>query len=422
MNYRGLIESYIPENDEMTRYGFISHMEYFIKQLLTSPKSASVDRYLLAHGIDSPKALELLLKRSDPSDENSAILIRTERIKPDVDEDGNSTGKDKFHIKYKLPRKDYMKKMRNLYINTFESHIIEGNQLNEMNANELPSEIKKEKDGDEIKYSFGKNGWGLSDELVKIGKDIKKMSKENNVYINDVNIDTLDDVYDITIKISPITEGAWGTGILENDSALDNQDKFGEFALQYLIDKINNSGNNDLMWANVGVLIDFIKKYKEDELLFTDAFNNAIEFAKNILRTLYHNEEFINSWKNPKEIKSSLKKNFNDISLIKYDKNIMNIENTGNTSSEPMHESVINEDGEGGGATSADASGQYSQPLFGKPIKRTVYLTQEQIDYLKEAVEMDTRFGDFGYDAPPFSKKKDPAYDHKNMIAKSIKK
>jgi hypothetical protein len=79
----------------------------------------------------------------------------------------------------------------------------------------------------------------------------------------------------------------------------------------------------------------------------------------------------------------------------------------------------------GGGATSADASGAYEQPLFGKPLRRkTIYVTQEQYDRLeklKEAVEMDTAFGDFGYDAPPFNdKKNDPAYDHSDLIKNSV--
>ena len=32
---------------------------------------------------------------------------------------------------------------------------------------------------------------------------------------------------------------------------------------------------------------------------------------------------------------------------------------------------------------------------------------------------MDTAIGDFGYDAPPFKKKKDPTYNHKDMMKKS---
>lgn len=83
---------------------------------------------------------------------------------------------------------------------------------------------------------------------------------------------------------------------------------------------------------------------------------------------------------------------------------------------------ILNEEGEGGGATSADASGQFTQPLFGKPIRRkTVYISQKQADELKEEVVMDTAIGDFGYDVPPFKKKKDPTYNHKDMMKKSFK-
>lgn len=83
---------------------------------------------------------------------------------------------------------------------------------------------------------------------------------------------------------------------------------------------------------------------------------------------------------------------------------------------------ILNEEGEGGGATSADASGQFTQPLFGKPIRRkTVYISQKQADEIKEEVVMDTAIGDFGYDAPPFKKKKDPTYNHKDMMKKSFK-
>ena len=289
-----IIESFIPE-DEMTRFGFISHMEDYIKQLLKDLTKAKVDDYLLSHGIDSPKALELLLKRTDPSDENSAVLIRTEKIRPEElsDEDiaNGIKPKDKFFIKYKLPRKDYMKKMRNLFISLMQNHVVD---------NEIPSEIKVERDDDKINFSFGKNGQGLSDELTQIGKEVEKLSQDNNVYIEKAQIDSLDDVYDITVRVFPKEENV-------------NEEE---------------------------------KKYK------------------------------------PK---------------------------------------MLDEDGEGGGegATSADASGQFSQPLFGKPIKRTIYLTKEQYEYLKEAVEMDTAFGDFGYDAPCLKKKKDPAYDHNKMMEKS---
>ena len=105
------------DGDEITRYGFISHMEAYIKQLLSDPINAKVDDYLLSHGIDSPIALNYLLEPLTPGDDNSAILMRKESIKTD-----KNSNKDFFTIKYKLPRDGYDKKMRNLYIKIFESY------------------------------------------------------------------------------------------------------------------------------------------------------------------------------------------------------------------------------------------------------------------------------------------------------------
>lgn len=422
MGYKKLqLESYFPD-EEITRYGFISHMESYIKQLLNSPETASVDDYLMRFGIDSPKALCALLKRTDPSDETSAVLIRKESIKPDED-DGVTVPKDKFHIKYKLPRKDYMKKMRNLYISLFENHIININSLNEVNANDLKglSKVKEKKNGDEITFSFGKNGWGLSDEITKLGKKISKLSQNNNVYLSDSNIDTLDDVYDLTFKVKPIEEGAWGKGILDNDLALDYQSEFGIDILNKFITDVEKSYNSQCLWGRLGVMIDFLKKYKDDELKLTDEYTSAIMFARRKIDELYRDKSFINAWENPKEMEAKLKKLDRQLSDFLYEKNILNV------SQQPTFEYKINEDGEGGtmagmgGATTCDASsGQFIQPLSA-PIKRkTVYLTQEQVDYLKEEAEMDTAFGDFGYDVPAFNDKKDPTLDHKNMMKKSF--
>lgn len=74
----------------------------------------------------------------------------------------------------------------------------------ERDANTLPSDIKIDDDKDKgiLTISFGKNGWGLSDELIKIGKIVHEYSKKNNIYIEKCFIDTLDDVYNITLSYS----------------------------------------------------------------------------------------------------------------------------------------------------------------------------------------------------------------------------
>ena len=46
-----------------------------------------------------------------------------------------------------------------------------------------------------------------------------------------------------------------------------------------------------------------------------------------------------------------------------------------------------------------------------------------EVNEVNEEAVMDTAIGDFGYDAPPFKKKKkDPAYDHRNMMKKSFRR
>ena len=319
---------------EMTRYAFISHMEDYMKQLLKDPLHADTDEFLKYHDINGPKALSLLIKRSISDDENSAIIIKKIHIKDNgVDEEGKRL-KDSFTISYKIPRKDYTKKMRNLYINLFESNIIENDILN---------------------------------------------------------------------------EGAWGYGILDNDSALDKQTEFCKNSIRTLYTNLNMSINSDDKWANLGVLVDFIKKYKDNEVKCTDEYNAAIELCIKTTNELFDDEAFIASWSNQSKIKSELKHIYKDVVSNIYDKD------------------RLNEEGEGGGATSADASGQFTTPLFGKPIKRkTMYITQEQEEYLKKMIEeeavMNTQAGNFGYDTPIGDKNSDfykEANNHKNIMKNS---
>ena len=318
---------------EMTRFAFISHMEDYLKQLLTDPIKADTDEFLKYHKITGPKALQLLTKRANPDDENSAIVIKTIKINDNGYDENNDKLPDSFTIKYSAPRKDYTKKMRNLYITLFENNIIEN---------------------------------------------------------------------------SPLNEGAWGYGILDNDSALDYQSSFGKYAIRLLIVRINSSDTNDKKWANLGVLVDFLKKYDDDELRFTDDYAEAIELCKTLSINLQNEKEFISSWNDKTKIKAELRKIYRDMVNISYDKE------------------RLNEDGEGGGATSADASGQFVQPLFGKPIKqKSIYITKEQEEYLQKVLEeeavMNTQIGDFGYDANPLTGESDfykDTMDHKNIMKK----
>ena len=131
--------TYFPDAKELTRHGFVSHMEDFIGKLIgDNPLSADVDDYLKGFDIDAPKAIAILTKPEIDGFPESAVVVKTERIKSGgVDEEGN-TLKDKFQVSYKVPKKDPARgikgideKLRNLYIKLFENHIVEGTVLNE---------------------------------------------------------------------------------------------------------------------------------------------------------------------------------------------------------------------------------------------------------------------------------------------------
>lgn len=278
------------KNRELTKYGFISHMEAYLRGLLANYK-AQPDDYLKSHGIDGPKALNLLLHREDPNDENSAILKRTERIAPEKLEIGDDRRpKDKFHIKYSIVKKDYWKKMGNIY-----------------------DKIKKEE---------------RLDESEDYSRPLSSTPK----------------LFDGAKVVSQCIPGTTG-------------DRF--------CDYVNGNKNN---YAP--------KMFKDEEKMANDIIDMDYDGA-------YRNRGGLNK--------------------------------------------RLNEDGEGGACSCSSAmqgggsnpdSGQYVQPVSKDVIKRkTIYITEEQERYLNEEAELDTMFGDFGYDAPAFGD--DETLDHKNIMAKS---
>ena len=124
--------TYFPDATELTRHGFVSHMEDFVGKLIgDNPLKADVDDYLKGFDIDAPKALELLTKPEIEGFPESAVVIKTERIKNGgYDEDGKPM-KDEFQVIYKVPKKNpelgikgIDEKLRNMYIKLFENHVI----------------------------------------------------------------------------------------------------------------------------------------------------------------------------------------------------------------------------------------------------------------------------------------------------------
>ena len=131
--------TYFPDAKELTRHGFVSHMEDFIGKLIgDNPLGADVDDYLKDFDIDSQKALEMLTKPEVADNPDTAVIIRTERIKNGGTDENGRPRKDAFQVIYKVPKRDPERgikgvdeKLRNLYIKTYENHIIPGTVLNE---------------------------------------------------------------------------------------------------------------------------------------------------------------------------------------------------------------------------------------------------------------------------------------------------
>ena len=128
------LSKYNKSGDEITRHGFVSNMEAFIRKLLSGEINSQTNAYLLSHGISSDVALKCLLDKPDKNDPTSAVLSRKESIKTDKE-----TNKDRFHIKYTLnDRRNLEKKLRNIYIKLFEYHIVDDNKLLNEVSNEPP--------------------------------------------------------------------------------------------------------------------------------------------------------------------------------------------------------------------------------------------------------------------------------------------
>ena len=119
----------ISENKKkkLTRYAFITNMTAFVRALLKHPAGAKVSESLRGWGIDEKCALKMLLRKVG---DDEPILYKKARIVTGDD------GTDRFMISYTLPKRDYKKALRNLYIDEFENNIIDSEDDAETTLNE----------------------------------------------------------------------------------------------------------------------------------------------------------------------------------------------------------------------------------------------------------------------------------------------
>lgn len=121
VNNEVLSEAVAYLNNEITFFGFLSHTKAFLKELLVSPLTADVDDYLKDNGIERETFISSLLSKN--------ILEKETKIETQNDS-------DKFMISYKVPKRNFERKIRRLYATLFEQNEIQESCLTEIDLNE----------------------------------------------------------------------------------------------------------------------------------------------------------------------------------------------------------------------------------------------------------------------------------------------
>lgn len=92
--------------EEYTFFQFFNDIKSFLKDLLNDPIHARPNKRLVMHGISNDVARNKI--------QDYGIAIKSEKINEPFDE---ATGKQvsRYYVSYKIPRKDFKKKIRRLY-------------------------------------------------------------------------------------------------------------------------------------------------------------------------------------------------------------------------------------------------------------------------------------------------------------------
>lgn len=407
-------------NEKMSEEAFISHVKNYLKQLLTNPIGAQPDAFLKSNGLDGKTLLPKLLDYD--------IIVKKTKIV--------SEGKDRFEIVYKIPRNNFEKKILRLYNELFDDDTKEINESvnQELLApngkpSNLPPNLWKLVRTPQFKAWFGdweNNPKGSS-------KVVDNNGEPRVVYHGTKN------------KFTEFSYDYFG-----NTDSGDSGKGF--YFMPY--DSGYGGANNIVMAMFLNIRKPYVyNKYSQDTKLIhgiskVELFNRSVEellsVYKNMLNEYQGSEEYAEFLKVYKEIEKSLysipKEELVELNscdgvfawgehdiveyVAKFPNQIKSIENTVFSS----ESNNINEDGAAGvgvaGATNCNgSSGAFVQPAF-PMMKRTIKTkTNPQTKDINEEAVIDTAIGDFGYDAPPFKKKKkDPAYDHRNMMKKSFRR
>ena len=108
----GSIPVLVESEEKMSFFMFSNEVKKFIVKLLEDPIEAKPGRNLLIRGFTSGKLRKLL--------RDANIITMKERIdEPHNEETGEI--ESRYYLSYKVPKKDFKKKLRRLYQKLFES-------------------------------------------------------------------------------------------------------------------------------------------------------------------------------------------------------------------------------------------------------------------------------------------------------------
>lgn len=122
-NLKVLSEAIQEANEEMTYFTFAHGIKTFLVDLLQNPTSAKPNLLLSAHKLNRSRLINLLIK--------FGIIEKDENI-VDKDEDGNPTTAT-MSVRYKIPKKNFSRKVRKLFIKLFEKNLPEKQSLENKN-------------------------------------------------------------------------------------------------------------------------------------------------------------------------------------------------------------------------------------------------------------------------------------------------
>lgn len=108
-NKLSLLKEY-EENKEVTMYSFFNKLKTFIKELLNDPIYAKPDELFRIHGISKVSLIKKMLQYN--------IIEKIQKIE-EID------GKARYFIQYKVPKKNFERKINRLYIDLFEKNLTE---------------------------------------------------------------------------------------------------------------------------------------------------------------------------------------------------------------------------------------------------------------------------------------------------------